>query len=160
LKKKYLITIVIVLGVLSLDQACKLYIDRVLPLHHSVQIIKDFVHITHVRNTGAAFGFLAGQTAGFKYVFFITISILAIFVILFFLRGLENSQTLLIASLSMIMGGAMGNLIDRIRLGEIIDFIDLHWYSYHWPAFNVADSAITIGGVFLIIDIVFKKGGL
>jgi len=73
------------------------------------------------------------------------------------LRSLKDTETLLTSSLSLIMGGAIGNLIDRVRLGEVIDFIDFHWYSYHWPAFNVADSAITVGGVFLIVNTVFKK---
>ncbi len=158
MKKKYLTTTIIVLGVLFLDQSSKLYIDRVIPLHHSVQIVKDFFHITHVRNTGAAFGFLAGQVGGLKSVFFVTISVVAILTILFFLRNLKDNQTPLLLSLSLIMGGAVGNLTDRVRLGEVIDFIDLHWHTYHWPTFNVADCAITIGGVFLIIDVVFRKG--
>jgi len=160
LKKKYLITISIVLGILSLDQYLKLYIDSVLPLHHTIPVIKNFVDITHVRNTGAAFGIMAGQVTGFRFFFFIIISIVAILIILFFLRNLNDNQSLLISSLSMIMGGAMGNMIDRIRLGEVIDFIDIHWHSYHWPTFNVADSAISIGGAFLIIDIFFRKGKL
>ncbi|KAF0117515.1 MAG: signal peptidase II [bacterium] len=157
MKKKYLITIAIVLGVILLDQSSKLYIDRLLPLHYSITIIKNFIHITYVRNTGAAFGLLASQGTGFKVFFFATTSIIAITVIIFFLRSLKDTQTLLASSLSLIMGGAIGNLIDRVRLGEVIDFIDFHWYSYHWPAFNVADSAITVGGVFLIVNTVFRK---
>ncbi|MFA4910552.1 MAG: signal peptidase II [Desulfobacteria bacterium] len=157
MKKKYLITIAIVLGVILLDQSSKLYIDRVLPLYYSIPIIKNFIHITYVRNTGAAFGLLASQGTGFKVFFFATTSIIAVLIILFFLRSLKDTETLLTSSLSLIMGGAIGNLIDRVRLGEVIDFIDLHWYSYHWPAFNVADSAITVGGVFLIVNTVFRK---
>jgi signal peptidase II len=157
LKKKYLITIAIVLGVILLDQSSKLYIDRALPLYYSIPIVKNFIHITYVRNTGAAFGLFASQVTGFKVFFFLITSIIAVLVILFLLRSLEDTQTLLISSLSLIMGGAIGNLIDRVRLGEVIDFIDLHWYSYHWPAFNVADSAVTVGGVFLIVNTVFKK---
>ena len=157
MKKKYLITITIVLGVILLDQLSKLYIDRVIPLHYSIPIAKNFIHITYIRNSGAAFGIFASQVTGFKVFFFFITSIIAILIILFFLRSLKDTQTLLTSSLSLIMGGAIGNLIDRVRLGEVIDFIDLHWYSYHWPAFNVADSAITIGGVFLIINTVFKK---
>ncbi len=157
MKKKYLISIAIVLGVILLDQFSKLYIDSVLHLHDSISIIKDFIHITYVRNTGAAFGLFASQATGLKILFFITTSIVAILIILFLLRNLRENQTFLISSLSLIIGGAVGNLVDRVRLGEVIDFIDLHWHSYHWPAFNVADSAITVGGVFLIIDIVFRK---
>ncbi|MFH1624343.1 MAG: signal peptidase II [Pseudomonadota bacterium] len=156
MKRNYLISIGIVLGVLLLDQSSKLYIDTVLPLHHSIPIIEDFIHITYVRNTGAAFGLFASHVGGLRF-FFITISIVAILVMLFLLRNLKDDQVLLVSSLSLIIAGAMGNLIDRIRLGEVIDFIDLHWYSYHWPAFNVADSAITVGGGFLAINIVFRK---
>lgn len=159
MRKKHRITIGIVLGVLFLDQASKLYIDETLALHHSIQIVDGFVHITHVRNTGAAFGFLSGQAmSGFRTVFLISVSCVAVLAILFFLKSLKDHQVLLISGLSMVMGGAVGNLLDRIRLGEVIDFIDLHWHAYHWPTFNVADSAITIGGIFLIIDIVFRKG--
>ena len=147
----------IVLGIILLDQSSKLYIDRLLPLHYSITIVKNFINITYVRNTGAAFGLLASQGTGFKVFFFFITSIIAVLIILFFLRSLKDTQTLLTSSLSLIMGGAIGNLIDRVRLGEVIDFIDLHWYSYHWPAFNVADSAITVGGVFLIVNTVFRK---
>ncbi|MBI4619082.1 MAG: signal peptidase II [Desulfobacterales bacterium] len=157
MKKKYLITIAIVLGVILLDQCSKIYIDRVLPLYYSIPIVKNFIHITYIRNTGAAFGLLASRGTGFKVFFFFITSIIAIIVILFFLRSLKDTETLLTSSLSLIMGGAIGNLIDRVRLGEVIDFIDFHWYSYHWPAFNVADSAITVGGVFLIVNTVLRK---
>jgi len=158
LKKKCIFTIMIVVGVVLLDQSSKLYIDNVLPLHHSIEILKNFAHVTHVRNTGAAFGFMSGQVTGIRSLFFLTASIIAIGAILFILRGLEDNRPLIISSLSMILGGAVGNLIDRVRIGEVIDFVDLHWYSYHWPTFNVADSAITIGGIFLVIHIAFRKG--
>ncbi|MEW6614608.1 MAG: signal peptidase II [Thermodesulfobacteriota bacterium] len=157
MNKKYLITIAIVLGVVLLDQSSKLYIDRAFPLYHSIPIVKNFIHITYVRNTGAAFGLFASQVIGFRVFFFLITSIIAVLIILYFLRSLKDTQTFLISSLSLIMGGAIGNLIDRVRLGEVIDFIDLHYYSCHWPAFNVADSAITVGGVFLLVNTVFKK---
>lgn len=157
MKKKYLITIAIVLGVILLDQSSKLYIDRLFPLHYSIPIVNNFIHITYVRNTGAAFGLFASEVTALKIFFFITTAIIAITVIIFFLKNLRDNQIFFILSLSLIMGGAIGNLIDRVRLGEVIDFIDLHWYSYHWPAFNVADAAITVGGFFLIVNTVFKK---
>ena len=140
-----------------LDQASKLYIDEVFPLHYSLPIIKDFIDITHVRNSGAAFGILAGQVHSLRLLFFISITVTAIIVVFFLIRKLRDDQLLLISSLSLIMGGAVGNLIDRVRLGEVIDFIDIHWHSYHWPAFNVADSAITIGGIIWVMEILFKK---
>ncbi|MDY7032356.1 MAG: signal peptidase II [Thermodesulfobacteriota bacterium] len=157
MKKKYLITTIIALGVITLDQSLKLYVDRVVPLYHSISIIKDFVDITYVRNSGAAFGFLAGQVNSLRLFFFTTLTVAAIVVIFILLKKLKDNQLLLISSLSLIMGGAVGNLIDRVRIGEVIDFIDIHWHSHHWPAFNVADSAITIGGIFWVIEILFKK---
>ncbi|MFH2013154.1 MAG: signal peptidase II [Pseudomonadota bacterium] len=157
MKKKYFITITIVLVIILLDQFSKLYIDRVMPLHSSITILKNFIHITYIRNSGIAFGIFASHAAGLKVIFFLITSIIAILIIFFLLRSLKNTQTSLMVSLSMIMGGAIGNLIDRVRLGEVIDFIDLHWYSYHWPAFNVADSAITVGGFYLIVNTIFKK---
>lgn len=144
------------MAVILLDQSTKLYVDRALPLHDPITIIKNFFHIVHIRNTGAAFGIMADQGL-FLRVFFIIISSVAIIIIPFFLMKLKDNQIVPITGLSLIMAGAIGNLIDRIRLGEVIDFIDLHWYSYHWPTFNLADSAITIGGIFLIIEIVFIK---
>jgi len=156
LKKKYFIATIIVLAVILLDQSSKLYVERALTLHDPITVIKDFFHIVHVRNTGAAFGIMAEQGLWLR-VFFISISTVAIIIIPFFLMKLEDNQIVPITGLSLIMAGAIGNLIDRLRLGEVIDFIDLHWYSYHWPTFNLADSAITIGGIFLIIEIVFIK---
>ena len=156
MKKKHFIATTIVLAVILLDQSTKLYIERGLPIHDPITVIEDFLHIVHVRNTGAAFGIMADQGL-FIRVFFILVSIAAIFIIPFFLMKLKDHQIVPITGLSLVMAGAIGNLIDRIRLGEVIDFIDLHWYSYHWPTFNLADSAITIGGILLIIEILFIK---
>ena len=160
MRKKYLITTAIILGVLCIDQLLKFYIDRTFPLHHSTTVIRNFFDITYIRNSGAAFGMFAGQITALRLFLFSALSIAAILVIFFILRGLKENQTLLISSLSLIIGGALGNLIDRVRLGEVIDFIDIHWYAYHWPAFNIADSAITVGGVVLIFVLIFRRGEL
>ena len=136
--------------VLVLDQATKLYVDRNFRLHESVTVVPDFFHFTYVRNKGAAFGIFADSAV--RIPFFITISILAAVGILWYLRRLQGGQTLQVFSLSLIFAGAVGNLIDRVRLGEVIDFIDVHWYQYHWPAFNIADSAITVGVILLLFD--------
>jgi signal peptidase II len=143
-------------GVLVLDQATKVLVDKTMTLHQSIEIVPNFAHLTYLRNTGAAFGFLAGARSSLRIVFFALISLVAIGCIVYLIRGLRPQQKTLLASLSLILGGAIGNLIDRLRLGEVIDFIDLHWYDIHWPAFNVADSAISIGVALLFIQMLHK----
>lgn len=141
----------IVVPVLFLDQASKLYIDHHFALYESQTVIDHFFNITYVRNKGAAFGILANSAI--RIPFFITISLVAVGAILWYLRHLGAAERLQAFSLRLILAGALGNLIDRIRLGEVIDFIDVHWYQHHWPAFNVADSAITVGVGLLLIDL-------
>lgn len=141
--------------VLVLDQATKLYIDRRFALYESVTVIENFFHITYVRNKGAAFGMLSDSA--FRVPFFITVATVAALGILWYLRQLREDQRLLQFALSLVFAGAVGNLIDRIRLGEVIDFLDVHWYQHHWPAFNVADSAITVGVGLLLLDLWFEE---
>lgn len=136
--------------ILILDQATKLYVDANFLLHESVPVIRDFFHLTYVRNKGAAFGILADNAV--RIPFFIIVSIVAMFGILWYIKRIRADQKLTIFSLSLIFSGALGNLIDRIRLGEVIDFLDVFWQRHHWPAFNVADSAITVGVTLLFIE--------
>jgi signal peptidase II len=145
--------------VLVLDQVTKFWVHETMALYQSIEIIPNFVHITYLRNTGAAFGFLAGGRSTLRMVFFILVSAVAIGCISYLLKTLRPRQKTLIVSLSLILGGAIGNLVDRLRMGEVIDFIDLHWYHIHWPAFNVADSAISIGVILLFIQLM-RKGSL
>jgi signal peptidase II len=141
-------------GLIS-DQVTKVYIDRSMRLFDSIPIVENFFHITYVRNRGAAFSFLSD--ASWRLPFFITISIIAAFVILIAFRKMRDDQKLAHISLSMIFSGAVGNLIDRVRLGEVIDFLDVHWYRHHWPAFNVADSLICVGVMLLALDMVLEE---
>ena len=145
----------IVALVLFLDQLTKLYIATTFTLYESVTILENFFHITYILNPGAAFGIFAGKTAAFRVPFFLIVSFVASVGIVIFYRSVEDR--LARAALSLILGGAIGNMIDRARLGEVIDFIDVHWYNNHWPAFNVADSAITIGVGLMIIDMFLNK---
>ncbi len=156
---KYTLMTLLSGGVLVLDQATKVLVDKTMVLHQSIEIIPNFADLTYLRNTGAAFGFLAGARSSLRIVFFALISSVAIGCIVYLIRGLRPQRKGLLVSLSLILGGAIGNLIDRLRLGEVIDFIDLHWYDIHWPAFNVADSAISIGVVLLFIQML-RKGSL
>ena len=145
---RYLITLVTVLPVLVLDQLTKLYIDRTFQLYESLPVIKGLFSITYVRNQGAAFGIFARQSL--RVPFFITIALIAAVGILWAIHRLRPDQKLASFSLALILAGAVGNLIDRIRLGEVIDFLDVYWRSHHWPAFNIADSAITVGVILLL----------
>ena len=124
-------------------------------LHSSITVVESFFNITYIRNKGAAFGFLAETS--FRLPFFILISIIAVVVIIGIVRKLRPEQKLTAVSLSLIFAGALGNLIDRIRLGEVIDFLDAHWYDHHWPSFNVADSAICVGVFLLALDMLREE---
>ena len=138
------------LVVLLLDQASKLYIATHFALYESVTVIPGLFHLTYVRNQGAAFGILADSSL--RLPFFLTVSAAAAIGILWYLRRLRPEQRLLQFSLSLIFAGALGNLIDRARMGEVVDFLDFFWHGHHWPAFNVADSAITVGVALLLWD--------
>ena len=155
MKPKYLILSIISVVVLLLDQATKIFIDRSMDLHSSITVVENFFNITYIRNKGAAFGFLAESS--FRLPFFILISIIAVVVIIGIFRKLRPEQKLTPVSLSLIFAGALGNLIDRIRLGEVIDFIYVHWYEHYWPAFNVADSAICVGVFLLGLDMLLDE---
>ncbi len=142
--------IVVFWVVLIFDQATKAYVHRTLPKFHSVEVIENFFHITHVRNTGAAFGLLAGSAHPLRTALFVVISGVAIGAILLLYRKIEEDDTLHALAFSLLLGGAVGNLVDRVWMGHVIDFLDFHWYDHHWPAFNFADSAIC-GGIGLIL---------
>lgn len=140
---KYRLLLTLTSIIVTLDQLTKVYIEKSFSLHETVKVIPNFFNITSVRNQGAAFGFLADSS--FREPFFISISLIAGLAILWYIHHLPADQKNFTLPLALIFAGAMGNLIDRVRLGEVIDFIDVHWYGHHWPAFNVADSAISVG---------------
>jgi signal peptidase II len=147
---RFRLLLLVSLVVLALDQATKFFIDSRFALYESVTVFENYFHITYVRNKGAAFGILADNA--FRVPFFITVASIAVIGILWYLRKIGEGQKLHVLALSLIFSGAVGNLIDRIRLGEVIDFLDVHWHQYHWPAFNVADSAICVGVGLLLLD--------
>lgn len=150
MKSRSILFSIIAAAGLVVDQVTKVYIDRSMRLFDSVTIVENFFNITYVRNRGAAFSFLS--EASWRLPFFIAVSVVASLVILVAFRKLRDDQKLAQVSLAMIFSGAVGNLIDRLRLGEVIDFLDAHWYGHHWPAFNVADSLICVGVFLLAID--------
>ena len=150
IQNRYFILVIVVGIVFPLDQITKLFIDRHLELHQSIDIIENYLNITYIYNSGIAFGFLGGINNPIWKSIFIVVSLGAITLILTILKSLEEELTLFAVALSLILAGALGNIVDRIRLGAVIDFLDFHIYSYHWPAFNVADSSITVGGLMLL----------
>jgi len=154
MRPRYTLFAILTVAGLLLDQATKLYIDRSMQLFDSNPVLPDFFHITYVSNRGAAFSFLSD--ASWRLPFFIGITLVASVAILVAFHKLRDEQKLAQVSLAMIFSGAVGNLIDRVRLGEVIDFLDAHWYRHHWPAFNVADSLICVGVFLLAVDMLLE----
>ncbi len=148
---KFAFVLVLALTVVGLDQATKWYIDSRMELYQSIPVIDSFFHITYVRNSGGAFGFLRNANATLRLPFFIGVSIVAIGALLFFVRQVEARQYVLLFALGGILGGALGNLIDRMASGTVVDFFDVHWRGWYWPTFNVADSFITTGVIILVL---------
>ena len=157
MSRKWKLVIAWVSAIVVVDQLTKAIVDLTMPLHHSIPIIDGFFDLTYIRNTGAAFGVLAGRHESFRLPFLVGVSILAIGIILVMLKRLRAGETGLTTALAFILGGAVGNLIDRIVHGEVIDFLDVHWSGYHWPAFNVADSGITIGVAITLFYLITAK---
>lgn len=149
-----LFSLIVALG-LVVDQASKLYIHGSMTLYQSIPVLDGLFNITYLRNKGAAFSFLSN--ASWRIPFFITVTLVAAVVILVALRKLRDDQRSAQVALAMIFSGAIGNLIDRVRLGEVIDFLDVYWRSYHWPAFNVADSLICVGVALVALDMLREE---
>jgi signal peptidase II len=157
LQKRNILFLAITVLVVLLDQATKVWIISTLGLHEGFPLIDGFFSIVHVRNPGAAFGFLAGAPPLFRYLFFIAVTVAAIVLILHYLRVSRIEEPSLVSALALILAGAVGNLIDRIRFGEVVDFLDVYIGSHHWPAFNVADSAITVGAGVLMAALLRRR---
>jgi len=145
LSRKWLGIGVWLAAIVVLDQLTKLIVHRTMALHQSIPVIEGLLNLTYIRNTGAAFGIFAGSAEIFRRPFLILVSVLASVFIVTLLRRLADSERGLVIALTFVLGGAIGNLIDRVFYGEVIDFLDVYWRDYHWPAFNIADSFITIG---------------
>ena len=153
--RKYFLFIAVL--VLLLDRLTKWAVASNIALYNSVAIIPGCFSLRHVENTGAAFGLFAESAAQWKVGALVSFSILALIVVSALLWKNGHSLTTTSIGLSLILGGAMGNLWDRMVSGHVVDFLDFYFGNYHWPAFNVADSAIVIGAILLVSDIVFTK---
>ena len=136
--------------VVILDQWSKLAIAGSMQLYQSIPIMPYF-NLTYVHNTGAAFSFLS-EAGGWQRWFFAGLALVISAVIAVWLARLKQHETLLAVALSLVLGGAIGNLIDRLAYGYVIDFLDVYYQTWHWPAFNIADSAITLGVILMLVE--------
>ncbi len=141
------------LTIIALDQISKFAVQQSLYVGQIIPIVPSFFNLTYVLNPGAAFGFLSGASAAIRNPFFIAISVVAVLFIIYYRSSHPRIGLLPSVGLACILGGAVGNLVDRLRLGMVVDFLDVYYGSYHWPAFNLADSAITIGVTLMVFEI-------
>jgi signal peptidase II len=156
--KSFLLLPVLVLGV-ALDQITKFLVVKSLPLGAQIPIIPGFFNLVHIRNRGAAFGLLANLSPHFAWIFFIITTLAVLVVVSYLWWRLPAGQGTAALGYSLIITGALGNLIDRVRLGEVIDFLDFYWGRQHWPAFNVADSLVCLGAGLLVWVILTEEKG-
>ncbi len=151
---RYLLSAAVVASVVLLDQAAKLWAGRTLAGGPPVTVIDGFFRLVYHRNTGGVFGLFAGPASDTRRLFFVAATVAALAFVVYLLRQWGGQSRTSLVGLSLVAGGAVGNLIDRIAYGEVVDFIDWYWGSYHWPTFNIADSAITAGTALLLFSVV------
>lgn len=155
LLRKFSVPVVSALLVGAADQATKVWAVRNLPLFELREIVPGFFGLVHVKNTGVAFSLLSNLDPGWVHPFLILATVLAMGAVLAYIAYLPCRGAAPVG-LGLILGGAIGNLIDRARLGYVVDFLDLYWRNHHWPTFNVADVGITVGVALLLFDMVFS----
>ncbi len=155
--KRHRLFICLAAGVLAADQALKWIIVKHIPLYHKVEVIPGFFNIVHYRNPGGAFGMFASSGGILLALAFLVITIAAMALILYLYACTPREKPFFSSALALVFGGAAGNLADRLRFGNVVDFIDVYVGEHHWPAFNLADSAITIGMVIFAGYVIFKK---
>jgi signal peptidase II len=156
MKRKYWVLLIICFWILFVDQWTKHAIQQRLVLYQKVEVIHGFFNLVHVRNTGGAFGIFGGERGGLGSLLFVVVSLAAIGSILFLFIRLREDEKRLSLSLSLVLSGAIGNLIDRLRYGEVVDFLDFYLASFHWPAFNIADSAICLGIGLMALELLIR----
>ena len=152
--RRFLLEMLVIAGIVALDQATKLLVRQHVPLHDSLTVIPGLLNLVHVRNTGAAFGFLNAVDFPYKPVVVALVATAALMGIALYAARLSSHERLARVGLALILGGAVGNLIDRLTLGSVVDFVDVVLGGWHFWAFNVADSAITVGVVAMLADMI------
>ena len=143
---------VLSLAVFISDQVTKHVVEARIPFHAKIPVIRGWFDLTHTKNAGVAFGMFSDSPEPWKTALVIGVSVGLLGLVVFLLIRHRPLHRELGAGLSLLLGGALGNLLDRIRLGHVVDFLDVHFYQHHWPTFNLADSAITIGAGLLITN--------
>jgi len=156
--KRNLPYLLLMAAVVALDQATKAILVRSLDLHEYVPLVDGLLSLSHVRNRGAAFGLLSDWNVPYQSVLLSLLSLGALLAIGYYFLRLPQASRLPRLALALVLGGALGNLIDRVRLGYVVDFVHAYWRAYQWPDFNLADSAITVGVTLLVIDILRSPG--
>ncbi len=152
------IYLMFITGLLVLDQITKAAISRSINPYGVRTVIPDFFYLVHVRNKGAIFGFFSNADSSFIFVLLTVFSLAALGLVVYYFIKTPVSEKLMNVSLSLILAGALGNQVDRILRGYVIDFLDFQFWGWHWPSFNVADSCISTGAVLLIFIFFFKRG--
>ena len=158
--RKLLILLPVLLLGVALDQISKEMVLRSMPLGSHLTVIKGYFNLVHIHNRGAVFGLLSTWSLDFVRIFFIITTGIVLAVVGYLWWRLPENQGLAALGYSLIMAGAVGNLVDRVRFGEVVDFLDFHWRSYHWPAFNVADSLLCLGAGVLVLVILREEKGV
>lgn len=147
----------VVVAVYLLDQFTKALVLKMIPLYNSIEVIPGLFNLTHIHNPGGAFSFMAQNGSPWRHWLFLGAGVVALVLILYFHHQTPRTHPYLALALSLVFGGALGNLTDRVRFGEVVDFLDFYISNWHWPTFNIADSAVSVGiGIFLA-HIAFKK---
>ncbi len=145
-----------VLAVLILDQVSKLAVIHRIRPDESITVLNGFFNLVHIRNRGMAFGIMNRPDMAFSFYLLVGAGLTAVLFLLIWFFRLKTKDRLITWGISLILGGALGNMVDRFRFREVVDFLDFHIGAYHWPAFNIADSAITMGTVLIGISLVFN----
>ncbi|MFQ5895727.1 MAG: signal peptidase II [Nitrospinota bacterium] len=157
LRKSYRLFFGLALGLAALDQWLKFWVAGTFDLGESLPLIPGFLSLTHVRNTGTAFGLLAGTKSLWLRLFFIVVTVAALLLVFLLYRSLKPGRPISLVALPLVFGGGLGNLVDRVLWGEVVDFVDIYYGRWHWPAFNLADSCITVGVTLLVMELLFPR---
>ena len=152
--RKFAVPVLAAAGLTLADQISKAWVVSHFDMYEAKTVLANFLHIVHVRNTGAVFGLLSRLNPKWVHPLLVAATVFAVVAILTYIYFLPRRGPAPFG-LGLILGGAIGNLIDRARLGYVVDFIDVHWHHHHWPAFNVADVGITVGIFLLILDMLY-----
>jgi len=156
--RRHLPYLALMAAIVVLDQGTKALVVRSLALHEYVPLVDGLLSLSHVRNRGAAFGLLSDWDVPYQSALLAALGVFALLAITLYFLRLPAAARLPRLALALVLGGAIGNLIDRVRLGFVVDFVHLYWRQHQWPDFNVADSAITVGVTLLVLDILRSPG--